>query len=370
MEVAKEEAEPEPPPAAAPHEGEVIAEAPSLVDAPAPSLVDTPPPPSPETPPLDPGPPEAVKEAEEAAPPFARPTLRAVLAAPFWAGLLGSGAGLWVLGTIGAFGAAEITPRLDMGLIVLGFAAAIIVGMTLGFRAPVRSYADLAGRFFGAFFFGSLWAALALLIVILIDAAERIHDLGVFVAVAVLGALTSGLALLRLYGIGAERPRRIKIAVASAVVLFLICWPAIPAARCRLGSSEGCRAAADSSLEQGDARAAGTLGARGCEGGDRLSCRLAGRAYRSDGPARDLRLSEGFFREGCALGDPPSCESVHAIELELRCDRYAASACAELARAHRRGDGVEQSPESAMRLYRKACLLGADDACEMVNRSR
>ena len=239
-----------------------------------------------------------------------------------------------------------------------------------GYRAPLQSYAGLAGRLFGSFVFGSLWSTLAVMIMILIDSAARLHDLGSFVVVALFGALMSCLALARLYGIGAERPRRAQIAASAAAVLFTCGWPVMTDLRCQLGFSQGCRAAGESSFQEGDARTAGALGAKGCAGEDRLSCRLGGHVYQGEGPTRNLRLAEELFREGCALGDPPSCESVHVIELERRCDRYGAFACAELGRAYQGGQGVETNVALAARLYRKACLLGAEDGCQRASQYR
>ena len=355
MEVVNEADANEPTPAAPPHEGEKIADAPSIPEAPAP--------PPPETTPLAPAPPVIAKGAEDEALSFQRPTLRTVLAARLWAGLLGSGTWLWFAGMLGALSVMGVVPRLDYGLIFLGLVPATIIVLARGFRAPVRSYGELAGRVIGALFFGVLWSALAGLTVALLSDALRFRDLGTFVAMALLGAPMSGLALALLHGIPAEKPRRIKLAASFAAALFVSCWPALPSLRCQLGFAEGCRMAADSSGEKGDYRAAGELGAKGCRGEDSFSCRLAGQAYQREGPARDLRRAEDMFREGCALGDPTSCEHVHAIELERRCDRYNASACTELARAYMRGEGAEQDRALGKRYYRKACLLGSKDAC-------
>ena len=360
MEVANEAAAPELPKVAAPLEGDAASAAPSPAAAP-----------SPEAPPIAPALPVTAKEAAEEARLFQRPSLRAVLAPHFWAGLLGAGAGCWFLGTIGAFAAAGIMRRPDTEIhMALAFIAALVVVLARGYRAPLQSYASLAGRLFGSFVFGSLATAFAILIMILIDSAARLHDLGSFVVVGLFGALMSCLALTRLYGIGAERPRRIQIAASTAAVIFMCGWPVLPGLRCQLGFSQGCRASGESSFQEGDMLTAGALGAKGCAGEDRLSCRLGGRAYQGEGPTRNLRLAEELFREGCALGDPPSCERVHVIELERRCDRYGAFACAALGLAYEGGEGVEPNVRRAARLYRKACLLGAEDGCQRANRYR
>jgi Sel1 repeat len=364
MEVANEAAAPALPKAAALHEGEVIAESPSLASAPSP--------PSPEAPPIAVAPPAtAAKDVADEVKLFQRRTLPAVLAPHFWAGLLGAGAGCWLLGTIGAFAAAGVTRRPAPEIhIALAFTTALVVVLARGYRAPLQSYVGLAGRLFGSFVFGSLWSLLAIMIVILIDSVQRLRDLGSFVVIALFGALMSCLALGRLYGIGAERPRRMQIAASSAAVLFLCFWPVLPGLRCQLGFAQGCRAAGEASFQEGDTRAAAELAAKGCAGEDPLSCRLAGRAYQGEGPARNLRLAEELFREGCALGDPSSCASVHVIELERRCDRYGATACAELGQAYQSGEGVDHDIPRAARLYRKACLLGAEDGCQRANQYR
>jgi hypothetical protein len=355
MEVVNEADAPELPPAATPHEGEEAAAAPSLLDAPAP--------PPPETMPVDPALPASTKEAEDEASAFQRPTLRAVLAERLWAGMLGGGAWAWSAGMLGALASMDLVPRLGDGLIVLAFVPATVVVLARGFRAPVRSYANLAGRLLGALFFGVLWSALVGLIVVLLGSALHFRDFGTFIALALVGAPMSGLALARIHGIPAEKPRRLRIAAGFAAVIFVSCWPALPSLRCRLGFAQGCRAAAESSWDEGDYRAAGELGARGCQDEDSFSCRLAGQAYQHDAPTRDLRLAEGFFNEGCSLGDPTSCARVHGIELARRCDRNSVSACTELARAHLSGEGAEQDQELGKRYYRKACLLGSEGAC-------
>lgn len=390
MEVVKEADAPEPPPAVTPHESEraeealavtpheseraadALAASPHESDSAADALpiLEAPAPPPPEGTPPDPALPAATKDAADEALPFQRPALRTVLAARLWAGLLGGGVWFWVAGMIGSLTFMRVISRLGDELhMFLAFLPALAVVMARGFREPVRSYRDLLGRLLGALFFGLLWMAIAGLVVVLVATSLRLRDQGVFVVMTLVAAPMIGLALARIHGIGAAKPRRIKIAAASAAVLFVSCWPALPTVRCYLGFAEGCRAAGDSRWVDGDYRAAGELGARGCRGEDSLSCRLAGQAYQSEGPARDLRLAEGFFREGCALGDPTSCDRVHGIELERRCDRFSATACTELARAHMSGEGAEQDSALAKRLYRKACLLGSEDACWTVERN-
>ena len=317
---------------------------------------------------IDPAPAPVMTE-DEPLPSFQPTFFRRVIVAPFWAGLLGSGASLWLAGTIWALASAGLLgrPREPTVLFVsalMGLAAA----MARGFRAPLQSYSGLVGRVIGALFFGAVCAGITVLILAVILDGLHVRDEPAYVAIALVGALLAGLALARLYGIGAERPRRIKIAAGVAAVICASSWPTSPSLRCRLGFSQGCRAAADAAGDSGDYRAAGALGARGCAREDSVSCRLAGQAFQSEGPARDLGRAEGLFREGCALGDPASCDRVHTMELERRCDRYGAFACTELARVYARGDGAERDVGLARRYYRKACLLGSSDACQQDGR--
>jgi hypothetical protein len=301
--------------------------------------------------------------AEEASPPFQPTLFRRVVVAPFWAGLLGCGASLWLGGVIGGLGSARIIARPSPELIVLlPLLAGLALALWLGFRGPPQSYARLVGRIVGALFFGAFCAGITVLILAVIFDALHLRNGPAFVTVALVGALLAGLALARLHGIGAARPRRIKIAVAAAAVLFVSCWPVTPSLRCWIGFGEGCRVAAQENRD--DPRAAAAIGARGCAREDAVSCRLAGQAYQSEGPTRNLARAEDFFREGCALGDSEACDRVHTSELERRCDRYGAFACAELAQVYDHGEGAPQNTALARRYYRKACLLGADAACQ------
>jgi hypothetical protein len=300
-------------------------------------------------------------EDEAAALALKRTPFRTVIARPFWAGLLGAGVGMWAVCLIQAFARARLISRPEAPAAVL-LPMAVALGMALfrGYRAPVQSYAGLLGRVLGVLFFGGICASIAVLILAAIFDGLHVRDLGAFVTVALAGALLAGLALARVHGIGPDKSRRIKIAAATAAALLVTIWPAAPSLRCRLGSGEGCREAAD---REGDPRSAGWLAQRGCERDDMVSCRLAGQAFAAEGPTRDLRRAEAFYRDGCALGDAESCDGVHELELEQRCDRYGAFACAELARAHSTGDGMKRDMALSQRYYRKACLLGADDAC-------
>lgn len=317
-------------------------------------------------------PPEAVPVAPPATPPsatdledaalaFQPSRFRTVVTQPFWAGMLGGGVGLWLGCWLQALAQAYLIERPEIGLgFFLPLFAALGVALFRGYRSPVQSYPALVGRTLGALFFGAICAGVTGGILGTIFDGLRFRGASAAAVLAFAGAVLAGLALARLYGIGPDQSRRIKIGSAAAVVLLVTIWPAAPSLRCRLGFGEGCREAYAS---QDDHRSAGLVAQRGCEHGNAVSCRLAGQTYQQEGPPRDLRRAEDFFREGCALGDPESCDAVHELELLQRCDRYGAFACAELARAHASGDGMKRDRALAQRYYRKACLLGADDAC-------
>jgi hypothetical protein len=312
--------------------------------------------------------PAGATEAEDAVLAFQPTRVRTWIVRPFWAGLLGAGAGMWTGSVIQLCVRARLLERLEPATaFFLPVGVALGVALWRGFRAPVQSYASLLGRVVGTLFFGGICALVAVLIAAAILDGLRVGHEAAFTVMALLGALLAGLALARIHGIGADRSRRIKIAAGAVAVLVVTAWPASPQARCRLGSGEGCREAAATLASEGDYRASGALGARGCSDGEPVACRLAGRAYQIEGPSRDLPRAQDFFREGCALGDPASCDAVHELELEQRCDRYGTFACAELARAHATGDGAIRDRALAQRYYRKACLLGSDDACREAN---
>ena len=352
MDVANEASAPEPELDVAPSEGGEVAAAPPAAEVAAPPAASA----------TEPATAAAIAlEDEAAALALKRTPLRTVISRPFWAGLLGAGTGMWAVSAVQAFSSAHLISRPPPPIaFFLPLLLAVGVALARGYRAPVQSYAALLGRVLGVLFFGGSSASITVLILAVIFDALHLRDQAVFVTLALVGALLGGLALARIHGVGADKSRRIKIAAASAAALLVTIWPAAPSLRCRLGSGEGCRVAAD---RQDDTRSAGLLAQRGCEHEDMVSCRLAGQAYQGEGPARDLRRAEGFYREGCALGDAESCDGVHELELEQRCSRYGAFACAELARAHATGEGMTRDRELAQRYYRKACLLGADDAC-------
>jgi hypothetical protein len=365
MDDANEAPAPDPEPAVAPSEG-AEADAAPPVAAEAAASSEAPIAADPPAIPADPPPPPATPTELDAAALAFQPTpFRTVIARPFWAGLLGAGTGVWAGSALQAFSRSYLIPRPAPAIafflpLFLAFGAALV----LGYRARVQSYAAVVGRLFGVLFFGGISASITVAILALIFDGFHIRDQAAFVTLALAGALLAGLALARIHGITADKSRRIKLAVATSAALLVTIWPAAPSLRCRLGFGEGCRAA---SGNQDNLNEATALAERGCEHEDMDSCRRAGQLLASPGVGRDLRRAEGFYREGCALGDPESCDGVHELELEQRCDRYGAFACAELGRGHATGEGMNQDRALAQRYYRKACLLGADDACREAN---
>ena len=313
---------------------------------------------------------DVANEADEAVLAMPPTRFRTLIVQPFWAGLLGGGVGLWVGSVVQLCVRARLLERLEpLSAFFLPLFVALGVALWRGFRAPVQGYASLVGRVLGTLFFGGICALVTALICAAIFDGLRVGHEAAFTAIGLLGALLAGFALARIHGVGVvvDRSRRIKIAAGAALVLVVTAWPASPQVRCRLGFGEGCRAAAVTLAAEGDYRASGALGARGCADGELVACRLAGQAYQIEGPGRDLPRAQDLFREGCALGDPASCDAVHELELEQRCDRYGTFACAELARAHATGDGAIRDRALAQRYYRKACLLGSDNACREAN---
>jgi hypothetical protein len=312
-----------------------------------------------------PAPPQEEPAASVPLPDF-RPSFgRRYVVAPFWAGLLGGAVFFWILALnlscqkAGVIGEVRALPSF-----VIAFAPALGIALWLGYLGPVQSYATLFGRIAGALFYGILTAVCWLaLLVVAFDAGNASEKTGFFV-ISLVGPLIAALALLRLYGLGAFRARRAKIAAATGAVLLVSTFPYSAALRCRLGFGDWCAAAAADLAARNDHLAAARYGARGCDADDAAACTMAGREHqRGQGLPRDLAKAEVFFRRGCALGDADACERVHGIELSKRCDHYSAFACRELAEAYTRGRGVDSDRNIAAQFYRKACLLGESAAC-------
>lgn len=330
-----------------------------------PDPADPPPaPPAPE--PAAPGSEPSSSTSTETPLPSFRPRFgQRFVVTPFWAGLLGGGVLVWIFALAISFKRAGVIEELDeLSAFGVAFASAVGIALWRGYHGPVRSYAALFGRIVGAIFFGGVTVALWLaLLIAVFDAADVSKRTGFFV-ISLGGALFAALALLRLHGIGASRPRRIGIAAGVSAVLLVSTYSYSAALRCRLGAGEWCATAAEERADRGDHRAAAEYGARGCDDDDALSCTMAGIEYqRGQGIPRDLAQAERFFRRGCALGDEGGCGRVHGIELSKRCGRAGAFACWELAEAYAHGRDVDQDRESAAHYYRKACLLGEATAC-------
>ncbi len=321
----------------------------------APAPVPEAPAPVPEAPPPAP-------IVAEALPDFRPTAARRFIVAPFWAGLLGAGTGLWVGAFYGSLFESHLVDRPREGLFLfLSVTAALLMAMVLGYRDPVRSFTALFGRIVGALFFGVVLAVVTSLILVALFESNHPSSATGILIFCLTGALLAGLALLRLYGLGPPGPRRTRIVVAAAVVLFVSLWPASPGLRCRFGFSEGCREAARSAESDRDAA---RFGERGCADDDPTSCLVAARAYqRGESVRRDLARAERLYRTACALGEEEACGRAHGLELARACDRFSAVACRDLGNEHLRGNEVDRDRDAATRYYKKACLLGADDAC-------
>jgi hypothetical protein len=282
---------------------------------------------------------------------------------------------LWLLGLVVTVEEARLVSWMHgdavlKPLVLLILGASIGAGLSLGFTTSIRSYASLLGRIFGSLVFGSglaFFAAYQVHETILRGhpSAERVEGM------AVAGALMMALPIAQLHGrrirdaLRDTPATRWKAAGVAGALLLVTVWPLSPSLRCRLGQGEGCRRAGSAAERSGDQQRATDLFEQGCDDDDRLACRLAAAQYQAParGMRRDLDRAEELLRDACILGDDTSCGRVHALILERRCDRYAASACRELAEVCSSGSCVDGSPAITTRLFQKACLLGDEDAC-------
>jgi hypothetical protein len=311
----------------------------------------------------EPAPPPAPPAPEvEPLPDFRPSAARRFIVAPFWAGLLAAGTGFWVGGFYGSLFESRLLARPSEGVfLLLCFGAALVMGLVRGFRDPVRSYLALLGRSVAVFFFAGLLAAVSALPIAATFDTVHPSSSSALLTFSLFGMLLAGLALARIHGIGAEVPRRKRIAVGVGVVLLVTLWPASPRLRCTLGFAEGCREAARAADSDRDIA---RFGERGCNRDDLTSCYLAGLAYqRGESVRRDPAKAERLFRTACALGDAESCGRAHGLDLSRACERFSAVACRDLAKAYALGTEIDADRPASLRFYRKACLLGADDAC-------
>lgn len=129
--------------------------------------------------------------------------------------------------------------------------------------------------------------------------------------------------------------------------------------RCReAGVSEACgratRAYAKGEVVERDVELAGELGERGCRAGDGASCRWAVEGGVGGGGETSESLSSReliLLREGCRLGDGASCE---------RLGRYARSMKAGAGRL----GTVAGAYKTAFEWFRRGCELGAPASCD------
>ncbi len=320
--------------------------------------------------------PEPPAASPEPAPNFKPPSaFRRIVGGCFWAGFLGGGVFLWLLGVSITLGDARLVTWMRgdavmKPIVLLILCASIVAGLSLGWSTPIKSYPSLFGRLFGSLLAGSglaFFAAYQVHEVVLRghSSAERVEGM------ALAGALMVALAVARLRGrrirdlVRYDVAARWRVGGVAAALVLVTAWPLSPSLRCRFGRGEGCRRAGDAAERSGDQKLAAELFEKGCDEDDPLACRYAAGQYQGTvaSIARNLDHAEELLRDGCVLGDDFSCGRVHAILLEKRCDHYAASACRELAEAYAAGSYVDRNQPTSTRLFQKACLLGDEQAC-------
>src|SRR5262249_33129955 len=145
---------------------------------------------------------------------------RRYIVAPFWAGLLGASVFSWLFGVLFSLDRAGFYEDHHEALIIsVAFILAVIVALWRGYLDPIRSYASLFGRILGAVCFGGASAGIVLAALIVIFDYFHFRGQGPLLTISFTSIVFGCLALLRLYGLGTSRPRRIKIAVAIAALL-------------------------------------------------------------------------------------------------------------------------------------------------------
>ncbi|MFO0760662.1 MAG: hypothetical protein U0359_29560 [Byssovorax sp.] len=320
------------------------------------SPIEAPPPPTPAPPPVE----EKVAVEIDFSP---RPSAaRRFVVDPFWAGMLGAGASFFAGGLYGLLSEARVIGRPNEGVFLfVCVGSGLVAALGWGYRAPVKSYAALFGRTVGSLFFGALVAALVGVVLAMIFDANHVSVTAGMSVIALTGLGLAVLALRRIRGVIEPGPRRGRLLALAGALLFCVLWAASPALRCMLWSGRSCREAARTADTD---REVASLGERGCAGDDAQSCLIAGRAYqRGDEMPRNLGKAQKLYRIGCALGEDEGCARAHGIELTMACEQHSAVGCRDLGNAYLRGDEVDQDRGAAARAFRKACLLGADDAC-------
>jgi hypothetical protein len=287
---------------------------------------------------------------------------RRLVVGPFWAGALGAGVCLWVASAYASLADAHLVARPSEGpLLLASVGLGLVVALVFGYREPVRSYAALLGRTIGALVFGLFELLLLGVLLVAIFESNHVTSRTGFAVFCAVGLLLAAIALARTHQLTQPGPRQTRAAVLGAALALLTAWSVSPSFRCLLGGSRSCREAARDASSDRETLA---LAERGCEADDPASCLLAGQVrLRGEGIGRDARKAERAFRIGCALGNAESCARAHGLELARACERFSAVACRDLALAYQRGDEVDRDLSQAALHLRKACLLGADDAC-------
>ncbi|EAQ27875.1 hypothetical protein NAP1_09782 [Erythrobacter sp. NAP1] len=116
-----------------------------------------------------------------------------------------------------------------------------------------------------------------------------------------------------------------------------------------------------------------------CEMGQLASCGELGKAYENgEGTPQNRPIAGILMDRACEAGNAQSCVDLGLLLLASRleqprirafasfssaCDLGSLDGCAEVARAYRRGDGVEQNEARAGELVRNACEKGGALAC-------
>jgi TPR repeat protein len=297
--------------------------------------------------------------------------LRRLVAAPFFAGVAGGGAFLWLLVLFVALHKTHVFSSFgnDGGATAMvAMLPALALAVGLGYRTRPQSGMALLGRALGALFYGGLVAAALAFAVYAFD--TRAHETDLLVSLMIAGAAAAGFSLHGVRGLWpATRARRAVVVAAGIGVAVLTPWSVSPGMQCSLGRTESCERAASEQFDSGDPAQGVAYLERGCSfGGDpRLCVQAASYHQRGAGVPRDLLLAESFSQRACAAGhakgDDDACQALGMVELEDACDHYHALACEELARSYRRGTTGVWDNARATRLFRKACLLGDDAAC-------
>jgi TPR repeat protein len=158
---------------------------------------------------------------------------------------------------------------------------------------------------------------------------------------------------------------------------------------CELGNSAGCANAAIQFLFHGTAKSLDEAGQvldylenAAAHGTNAVACYLMGFAFDS-GRGRPVDRSKAveLYAKGCDLGNIDACKALARMRLsgetvatadqvvralEKACGASDAEACMYLALVYHNGDGVPRDEAQALSLLKKACELGAGQACAML----